>query len=118
TIIGNAANEKSMAYLEALAETLIAECFQVGEREDAPLARQVRQVLALSPERSYQHYRAVCMQRGLEPAIAIMSVAPGVAIGADVVYCATSNGGSFLSLSVLAGAEIVCDISRPSDLDR
>jgi len=118
TLIGNAANEKSPGLLEALATDLIAECFRVAPGADAPLARQVVGLLAQESERSYRNYLKLCRAAGTNPLILVGSVASGQPIGAEVVYCATSNAGSFLTLNVLDGADIVCDISRPSDLDR
>jgi predicted amino acid dehydrogenase len=117
-LIGNAANSNAQANLEQLAAALIGDCLQDGGA-DAPLASHVRQVLRGEPRPvSYGRYLELCQARQVAPALTIVTVQPGVPIGADVVYCATSNGGAFLTLDVLAGAQIVCDIARPSDLDR
>jgi predicted amino acid dehydrogenase len=118
TLIGNAANDKSTIHLEALAGDVIAECFRVTPGAGAAVARHVVELLGREGVRSYANYLAQCRRARQAPLLVIGQVVPGEVLDADIVYCATSNGGAFLSLSVLAKARIVCDIARPSDLDR
>lgn len=119
-LIGNLANSNSLILLERLADELIQECIGSIEAIAGTIAQSVISVLAekITNKKSisYAIYESGCKELGVSPVIEVISL-PEYSIATDLVYCATSNAGAFLTIKQLENVEVVCDISRPTDID-
>lgn len=127
-LIGNSANNKSISLLTALADELIEQCQFCFEKSTEEASASLVNVLAtsvattlrnqglLGQSVSFNEYLSACQRQRTAPVIEISNIADA-SIGTDIVYCATSNAGSFITPLQLQGVSVVCDISRPTDLN-